>query len=69
MVAMHFNGIGARVGNPDTQLDPNAPSVIFVGGSFTMGHGLLHEETVVGQLESMPEFQLQPINTDPTQPN
>jgi hypothetical protein len=36
--------------------------MIFVGCSFTMGHGLLYEETVAGVLEAVPDFPLQIVN-------
>jgi hypothetical protein len=61
-VIMHLDNIGSRVRMADNQHDPDAPTVLFVGCSFTMGHGLLYEETFVGQLESMPEFPLQLVN-------
>jgi hypothetical protein len=61
-VPMHFNSIGARTSHPGKTFDPNAPTVIFVGGSFTMGHGVSYEESFVGQLDLMSEFPYQVVN-------
>jgi len=61
-VAMHFDDVGSRVRAPGDQHDRSAPSVIFVGGSYTMGHGLFYEETFAGQLDSRPEFSFQVVN-------
>jgi hypothetical protein len=61
-IEMHFSSIGSRVRFPEKRLDPSAPTVIFVGCSVTMGHGLFYEETVAGVLEAMPAFPLQIIN-------
>ncbi len=51
-VPMHFDAHGVRVGSLATRHDPDAPSVILVGGSFTFGHGLAWEETFAGRLEA-----------------
>jgi hypothetical protein len=61
-VPMYFDEIGARVGKPETHHNPTAPSVILVGCSLTMGHGLPWNETVAGQLEATPDFPLQVVN-------
>ena len=61
-VAMYFDEIGARVGRLGVQLDRVAPTVLFVGGSFTMGHGLSYEETFTGQLEAKSNFPFQVVN-------
>jgi hypothetical protein len=61
-IVMHFDDIGARIPAPGYRRDPRAPTVIFVGGSFTMGHGVQYEETFVGQIEAMPEFPYQAVN-------
>jgi len=62
MVPIHFDGIGARVGGPGVSRDPEAPTVIVVGGSFAFGHGLPYEETFAGRLESMAGFPYQIVN-------
>ena len=46
-VPVHFDDIGSRVRAPGIRHDPNAPTVLFVGDSYTMGHGLPFEETFV----------------------
>ncbi len=61
-VAMHFDELGSRVRAPGVRHDPTAPTVLFVGCSYTMGHGLPYEETFVGRLESMPDFPFQVVN-------
>jgi hypothetical protein len=61
-VPMHFDAIGARVGTPGTPHSSTAPTVIFVGCSLTMGHGLPWEETFSGRLEGTPGFPLQVVN-------
>ncbi len=52
---VHFDASGIRVPSADTRLDPEKPSVLFVGGSYTMGHGLSYEESFVGQLGATDE--------------
>ena len=61
-VAIHFNEIGSRVRAPGIRHDPNAPTVFFVGDSYTMGHGLPYEDGFVGKVESMKEFPFQVVN-------
>ncbi len=61
--ACHFDANGVRVPSPDTELVGDAPSVLFVGGSFTMGHGLSFEESFVGQFGALEEARgLQVVN-------
>lgn len=61
-VTLNFNTIGSRVPSPGTEHDPQAPTLILVGGSFTMGHGVEYEESLAGQLESIPGLNLQVVN-------
>ena len=61
-VPVHTNKQGIRVSAPDTQLDPNQPTIIFVGGSYTMGYGLPFEDTFIGQLADYPNFPYQVVN-------
>jgi len=61
-VQMYFDADGARIPTPNQHYDRNVPSVIFVGGSFTMGHGLPYENSFVGQINKMDQFPLQAIN-------
>jgi hypothetical protein len=60
--AMHFDSDGARIETPSQPYDHNVPSVIFVGGSFTMGHGLPYDETFIGRLNKMNDFPYQAVN-------
>jgi hypothetical protein len=61
-VPVHTNAQGIRVPKPDTRLDPNRPTVIFVGCSYTMGFGLPFEDTFIGQLAEYPNFPYQVVN-------
>jgi hypothetical protein len=61
-VAMYFDEIGSRVKGPVVKKDPTRPTVLFVGGSFTMGHGVPYEETFIGKLESDEDFPFQVVN-------
>jgi len=61
-VPMHFDEIGARVGAPGVRHDGDRPTILFVGCSFTVGYGVPHEQTFVGQLELQPGLPLQVVN-------
>jgi hypothetical protein len=61
-VPVYTNEQGIRVPTPETKLDPNRPSVIFVGGSYTMGYGLPFEDTFIGKLAEYPNFPYQVVN-------
>lgn len=61
-VAIHFDSMGARVASAEGTRDPDRPTVFFVGGSYTMGHGLPYEETFVGRLDGDPAFPFQVVN-------
>jgi hypothetical protein len=61
-VAMHFDGLGARVGAPEGSRDPALPTLLFVGDSYTMGHALPYEETFVGLLDADAEVPYQIVN-------
>lgn len=59
---VHFDRFGARVPSKGAQSDTTLSSVIFVGGSITMGHGVTYNASFVGQLDSMPGFPFQAVN-------
>jgi hypothetical protein len=61
-VDMIFDEFGARVARAGDRHDRRRPSLLLVGCSFTMGHGLTHEESIAGQLERLPGFPLQVVN-------
>ncbi len=61
-IKMHFDENGIRVADRTIPLDRTRPSALFVGGSFTMGHGLSFEETFSGRLASRAGFDLQVVN-------
>jgi hypothetical protein len=61
-IQVHFDQDGIRVPSPDVQFDYSRPSVLFIGGSFTMGHGLSYEESFVGQFAARPDMPYQVVN-------
>ena len=62
MIPSHFDELGTRVRAPGLGHDPVAPTVLLVGDSFTMGHGVVFEETFAGRLGVMPDFPYQVVN-------
>jgi hypothetical protein len=62
MIPSHFDELGIRVRAPGRKHDPGAPTVLLVGDSFTMGHGVVFEETFAGRLEARPDFPYQVVN-------
>jgi hypothetical protein len=61
-IEMHFNDIGSRVGEPGLRFDPARPTVVFVGDSYTFGHGVTYEESFVGQFERYSGLPYQVVN-------
>jgi len=61
-VPMYFDTLGCRVRQPGLRADPSAPTILFVGDSFTFGHGVTYEESFVGRLASRPDFPWQVVN-------
>ena len=61
-IPSHFDDIGARVRAPGVTHDPAAPTVLLVGDSLTMGHGVVFDETFAGRLEAMADFPYQVVN-------
>jgi hypothetical protein len=61
-VPVHTDENGIRVPTADTRLDPQRPSILFVGCSFTMGYGLAYEDTFIGQLAAQPGLPYQLVN-------
>jgi hypothetical protein len=59
---VYFDENGFRVPHAGVKLSHNKPSVIFIGGSFTMGHGLSYEESFVGRFDSLREVPYQIVN-------
>jgi hypothetical protein len=53
---------GARVPATGGDREPGRPTVLLVGNSFTMGHGLTYEDSLAGQLERQPDFPWQVAN-------
>ncbi len=59
---VYTNQDGIRVAAAGTQLDPSLPSILFIGCSFTMGHGLAYRDSFVGQFAALPNMPLQVVN-------
>ncbi len=59
-IALSFDpDLAARVASPAARIDLAAPSVVFVGGSFTMGHGATWDESYVGRIgAALPSLQV-----------
>jgi len=60
--SVHFDRNGIRVLRSGVELDSTKPSILFIGGSFTMGHGLSYEESFVGKFDTLNEVQYQVVN-------
>lgn len=61
-ISVYFNKDGVRVSRPDFQIDYARPSVLFVGGSITMGHGLNYKDSFVGKFASFEGVHYQVLN-------
>ncbi|MGR3318122.1 MAG: hypothetical protein ACUZ8O_06540 [Candidatus Anammoxibacter sp.] len=61
-VETDFDNDGIRVPYAGFRFDYSKPSVLFIGGSFTMGHGLAYEESFVGKFSSLDEVPYQVVN-------
>lgn len=61
-VALRFSALGTRVGEAHGSYDFDAPTVLFVGGSYTMGHGVTYDESFVGRLDADGGFPYQVVN-------
>ncbi len=61
-VPTYTDELGCRIGAPGDRADRSRPTVLFVGDSFTFGHGVTYEESFVGQLAAMPGFRWQVVN-------
>lgn len=59
---VYFNENGIRVSDPEYRFSGSTPTVLFVGGSYTMGQGLSYDETFVGQFGAKDEMQYQAVN-------
>jgi hypothetical protein len=61
-VVMHFDDIGSRIASPDCYPDPAANTTMFIGGSYTMGHGLSFEDSMAGQVAAWKSSSGQVVN-------
>ncbi len=59
---VYFDINGIRVPHENFQLDRAKPSILFIGCSFTMGHGLSYEESFVGKFGDLKEVRYQVVN-------
>jgi hypothetical protein len=49
---VHLDENGIRVPNKNFNFEYDKPTILFIGGSFTMGHGLSYEESFVGKFDA-----------------
>ena len=61
-IPLHFDAMGARVAAEDTELDHEQPAVLFIGGSFTFGHGVPYEHSFVGVLDAVEQLPFEVVN-------
>lgn len=61
-IPMYFDDLGCRVPASGYHADRSAPTALFVGDSFTFGHGVTYEESFVGRLANRADFPLQVVN-------
>lgn len=59
---VYFDENGIRIPSPDFSFDYSKPSILFIGGSFTMGHGLSFKESFVGQFSTLKGMPYQVVN-------
>lgn len=61
-IPLAFETHGFRAAHEDADAKVGAPSILLVGGSFMMGHGVTWRESFAGQLEAKPEVPQQIVN-------
>ncbi len=59
---VHLDENGFRVSDRGFTFDYSKPSILFIGGSFTMGHGLSYDESFVGKFSMTKEMPYQVVN-------
>ncbi|MBN1688934.1 MAG: hypothetical protein JW893_07525 [Candidatus Omnitrophica bacterium] len=59
---VYFDENGIRVPSKGYRFDRGKPSVLFIGGSFAMGHGLLYENSFIGQFQELVGEKYQMVN-------
>jgi hypothetical protein len=61
-IPMYFDDLGRRIREPGDRANPSAPTALFVGCSYTFGHGVMYDESFVGRLALMPDIPLQMVD-------
>ncbi len=61
-VPVYLETNGIRVPQAEFEFDYSKSSILFIGGSFTMGHGLPYEESFVGKIDASKEVSYQIVN-------
>ena len=59
---VYFDSNGIRLPDPGFRFEKSRPSVLFIGGSFTMGHGLSYEESFAGRFGALEGEPFQVVN-------
>ena len=62
MVTMYFDSAGIRVDGPVHVFSRTKPSILFIGDSFTFGHGVAYEEAFPARVEQLLGGQVQSVN-------
>lgn len=61
-IPVYFDENSVRIPHPGFKLDYSKPSILFIGDSFTMGHGLIYEDSFVGRFSNFKEVHYQVVN-------
>jgi hypothetical protein len=61
-VTMYFDSSGIRVGQPGHVWRRGAPTVLFIGDSFTMGQGVAYEDAFPARVEALTGGRVQTVN-------
>ncbi len=61
-VTMYFDDLGCRVAKAGDRADRQVPTALFVGDSYTFGHGVTYEESFVGRVAKAQGVPLQVVN-------
>lgn len=61
-IPVYLDENGIRVPHQNFKFDYSKPSILFIGCSFTMGHGLTYEQSFVGKFDSLKNAPYQVVN-------
>jgi hypothetical protein len=61
-ITMHFDSNGVRVDHPGRTFSRTTPSLLFIGDSFTFGHGVTYEQAFPALVEARLDGRAQTVN-------